>query len=67
MTSENLPQLPPLTVSVDQVRRLSGLGSTTVWALIRDGDLETVKVGRRILVRYESVQRLLTPPKHEAA
>jgi excisionase family DNA binding protein len=49
----------PLTVTVQEARRLSGLGKTTVFKLISDGALRTVKVRRRTLVRYESLKSLL--------
>jgi excisionase family DNA binding protein len=52
---------PPLTVTIPIARRLSGLGNTTLWKLIGDGTLATVRVGRRRLISYESLQRLLTP------
>jgi hypothetical protein len=51
----------PLTVTVDTVRKVSGLGNTTVWKLIRERKLETVHVGRRTLVTVGSLERLLTP------
>jgi len=53
---------PPLAVSVDTARRLTGLGTTTIWGLIKDRKLEVARVGRRTLVLYRSLQRLLSPP-----
>jgi excisionase family DNA binding protein len=51
----------PLTVTVATARKVSGLGNTTVWALIKTGKLEVVRVGRRTLVTYRSLEKLLTP------
>ena len=51
----------PLTVTVSTAKRLSGLGNTTIWALIKDQTLETVHVGRRTLITYHSLEALLTP------
>ena len=51
----------PLTVTVATAKRLSGLGNTTIWALIKDQTLETVHVGRRTLITYRSLETLLTP------
>jgi hypothetical protein len=51
----------PLTVTVATAKRLSGLGNTTIWALIKDQTLETVHVGRRTLITYHSLEALLTP------
>jgi len=52
----------PLTVTISTARKLSGLGNTTIWALIKKHELETVCVGRRRLVVYRSLQKLLSPP-----
>lgn len=53
------PLRDPLTVTVQEARRLSGLGLTTVYKLIGEGQLRTVKVRGRTLVRYESLKSLL--------
>jgi len=55
--------LPPLAVTVRGASKLSGLGLTTIWAFLRDGRLEAVRVPgvRRTLVRYASLARLLAP------
>lgn len=49
----------PLTVTVQTVRDLTGLGATKVWGLIRRGELEVTRIGNRTLVRYDSLERLL--------
>ena len=51
----------PLTVTIAAAKHLSGLGATTIWALIKDQTLETVHVGRRTLITYRSLEALLTP------
>jgi len=40
----------PLTVTVAMARKITGLGATTIWALIKKHDLKTVCVGRRRLI-----------------
>lgn len=50
---------PPLAVTVQTARRLSGLGRTKLFQLIGDGRLESVTVGRRRLVKYASLEALL--------
>jgi hypothetical protein len=52
---------PLLTVTVATARKLSGLGNTTIWELIKNRKLETVCVGRRRLIVYRSLERLLSP------
>jgi excisionase family DNA binding protein len=51
--------LKPITVTVPVTREITGLGNTTVWALIRDGKLRTIKIGKRRLVIYQSIEELL--------
>ena len=56
---DELRTLKPLTVTVATARRISGLGNTTLWALIRDRRLQTVRIGRRTLINYRSLEILL--------
>ena len=51
----------PITVTIPTARNISGLGNTTIWALIKAGKLETVSVGRRRLIIFRSLERLLSP------
>jgi hypothetical protein len=51
----------PLTVTVAMAREISGLGNTTIWALIKSGRLESTSVGRRRLIVYYSLEKLLLP------
>lgn len=54
----------PLALSVKRASELSGLGLISIWAFLRDGRLEAVRVPglRRTLVSYPSLTRLLEPP-----
>ena len=54
----------PITVTIATARKISGLGATTLWARIGDGTLQTVRIGRRRLINYESLVRLLTSTCH---
>ena len=60
-TAVSRDSLKPITVTVAEAKRLSGLGHTKLWELIGSGVLETVRVGRRRLVIYASLCRLLAP------
>ena len=55
------PPLDPLTVTVAEVHRITGLGLTTIWALIAKRELDSVLVGRRRLILFASLRRLLSP------
>jgi excisionase family DNA binding protein len=52
---------PKATVaSVRDSTQLLGLSRSTLWKLIKEKRLETVRLGRRTLIRMESIERLLT-------
>jgi len=41
----------PLTATVEQFKRISGLGKTSIYELIKAGDLRSVRIcGRRLIV-----------------
>jgi hypothetical protein len=46
-----------ITATVEQFRQISGLGTTKIWELIRDGTLETVTFGKRRLIVVEATGR----------
>ncbi|WP_232307472.1 helix-turn-helix domain-containing protein [Sphingobium chungbukense] len=48
-----------LTTSIDGVKKATGLGITKIYELINEGKLDTVKVGKRTLVKVKSIYRLL--------
>jgi excisionase family DNA binding protein len=59
MTTDERTRLEPLTVTVQEARRLTGLGNTTIYKLIGQGKLRTTKIGARTLVIYPSLKSLL--------
>lgn len=43
--------LEPITATVEQFKALSGLGKTTIFELIKDGSLRSVRLmGRRLII-----------------
>ncbi|RYG99882.1 MAG: helix-turn-helix domain-containing protein [Alphaproteobacteria bacterium] len=46
-------------ISVTEASKALSLGRTTIYELINDGRLETIKLGRRRLVKVASVHRLI--------
>jgi excisionase family DNA binding protein len=48
-----------LAASVDEVRHISGLGKSTIYAKIASGELRSVTVGRRRLVSMASLRKML--------
>lgn len=49
----------PLTVPVKTACGLLGVGNTRMWELIRDRHVRTIKLGRRRLVVYASLEKLV--------
>ena len=48
----------PITVTVNEALRLTGLGRTKTYELINDGTIKTIKIGSRRLVIYKSLEEL---------
>jgi tRNA A22 N-methylase len=51
--------IKPLAVTVPTACTISGLGATKIWSLIKEKRLETVRVDRRTLIKFASLERLL--------
>ena len=65
--TEPVSAFRPITVSVKEACRLIGVGNTTLWAMIKDGRLKTIRIGRRRLVVYASIRALLVANTDGAA
>ena len=51
--------MQPIVTSINDAAKALSLGRTSIYALIREGRLEAVKMGRRRLVKVESIRRLV--------
>lgn len=58
--AQELP-LEPLTVSVREAARLSGIGRSTLYVLMASKRLDYARVGRSRLVLVPSLKRLRAP------
>ena len=47
--------------SIMETAKTLSLGRTSIYAMIDDGRLDAFKVGRRTLVRADSIRRLMAP------
>ncbi len=52
-----------LAISVNQTSKILGIGKTKIYELIEDGELESVKIGRRRLIKTKSIHSLLKGAK----
>jgi predicted DNA-binding transcriptional regulator AlpA len=50
--------LKPITITIDNGLKLSGLGRTKFYQLINEGTIKTITIGRRRLVVYSSLEAL---------
>jgi excisionase family DNA binding protein len=48
-----------LAYTIPEAVAVSGLGRTTIYELIKDGELPVVKVGARSLVRRQDLEAML--------
>jgi len=56
---ENHPVQRPVWVTVRKTKELSGLGTTKIYELLAKRQLRSIKVGRRRLVEYSSIENLI--------
>ncbi len=53
--------MEPIATSVNGAAKALSLGRTTIYELINSGKLETVKLGRRTLIKTASIRALMNP------
>ena len=51
--------MEPLALSINDTAKALSLGRTSIYAMIADGRLEAFKLGRRTLIRMDSVRRIV--------
>ena len=54
--------MEPLAVSINDTVRMLGVGRTSIYEMIKDGRLEALKLGRRTLIKTDSIRRLVDGP-----
>lgn len=49
-------QITPIAVSPDEAARIAGIGRTTLYAALAKGDLPSIKIGTRRLIRVDAIR-----------
>ncbi|AOH86501.1 excisionase [Sphingomonas panacis] len=49
----------PISVRVSTAVKLTGIGRSTLYELIKSGEIETVKIGRSTFIPYRCLKRLI--------
>lgn len=50
--------MEPLAISINETAKTLGVGRSSVYALLKSGRLDAIKIGRRTLLTTESIKRL---------
>lgn len=48
-----------LSTTINEATKVLGIGRTKIYELIKSGELETVKIGRRRLIKAASMRKLI--------
>ncbi|MBB5373785.1 helix-turn-helix domain-containing protein [Acidocella aromatica] len=57
--------MEPVAISVNSAAKALGIGRSSIYALIKGGQLEAIKIGRRTLLTTASIKRLVqAAPMH---
>lgn len=54
-----MPTIPPMLTSVNAACETLNVGRTSLYGLINSGRLDTVKLGRRTLIKVSSIKALI--------
>ncbi|MGH1575732.1 helix-turn-helix domain-containing protein [Planktotalea sp.] len=53
------PTMPPIAVAPNEAARLAGVGRTTLYAALAKGDLKSLKIGTRRLIKVSAIHEWL--------
>ena len=57
--------MEPIFASIRETGSALGLGRTTIYRMINEGQLQKVKLGRRTLIEISSIKALAAQPEGE--
>lgn len=65
-TKQNTRQTPLIAVSPDEAARLAGIGRTSLYAALAKGDLKSIKISTRRLIKIEAIHEWLASYQTDA-
>ena len=65
-SKQNTQPTPPIAVSPDEAARLAGIGRTSLYAALAKGDLKSIKIGSRRLIKIEAIHEWLASYQTDA-
>lgn len=65
-TKQTSQPTPPIAVSPDEAARLAGIGRTSLYAAMAKGDLKSIKIGTRRLIKIEAIHEWLASYQTDA-
>ena len=54
--------LPKIVYSIKEATQITDLSRTTLWKAVRDGKLQCVRIGRRVLFTLQALEEFLAQP-----
>ena len=54
-SKQNTQPTPPIAVSPDEAARHAGIGRTSLYAALAKGELKSIKIGTRRLIKTEAI------------
>ena len=57
----------PITLGIKESCRLTGLGRSSIYKLIRSGRLTPIRIYRRVLIRFDDLEQLVSSDEARAA
>jgi excisionase family DNA binding protein len=49
-------EIKPEWITYEEAQRLTSLGRTTLWRIVKSGEVKTARVGRTVRLRRESLE-----------
>jgi excisionase family DNA binding protein len=56
-------KIKPIWITYEEAQRLTSLGRTTLWRLVKSGAVKSVSIGRAVRINRESLEEYM---EHEA-